>query len=169
MKFLIFFIFFISQIFANELIFDTLSAEFTQIVQSEKSAITYKGNFKATQNRAFWHYETPNLKDIYFSKTRVVIIEPELEQAIVTNIQDTPNVLEILKNAKADKSGNFHANFDGVDYEISLKSGILSKISYNDKLDNKITINFSQVRKNGQIQPEILEAKIPNGFDIITQ
>ena len=52
-------------VIANPLEFKTLNSEFTQIVKSQDSKIEYSGNFIATNKNAFWHYEKPNLKDIF--------------------------------------------------------------------------------------------------------
>lgn len=153
---------------AGPLDFETLSADFTQSVQSGEAMIKYTGNFKTTKNHAFWHYQSPNLKDIYFSLDRIVIIEPELEQAIMTKIQEAPNVAEILKNAKL-KNGSYKAEFDGIEYFIKFDNDKLKSINYTDKLDNKIVLNFSNVDKNGKITNETFIPKIPQNFDIITQ
>lgn len=39
-------------------------------------------------------------KKIYFNNTRVLIIEPELEQVIITTLENTPNIAQLLQEAK---------------------------------------------------------------------
>ena len=155
--------------FASEIEFDTLSANFSQTVQSDDAKISYGGDFSATKEHAVWHYKTPTIKNIFFSFTKVVVIEPELEQAIITNIKETPNLTAILANAKANKNGVYEASFDDVKYLIELKGDLPSKISYTDKMDNKVVINLSNVRKNAPVNEAIFKPAIPKNYDIITQ
>ena len=116
-----------------------------------------------------WHYKTPTIKNIFFSFTKVVVIEPELEQAIITNIKETPNLTAILANAKPNKNGVYEASFDDVKYLIELKGDLPNKISYTDKMDNKVVINLSNVRKNAPVNEAIFKPAIPKNYDIITQ
>ena len=155
--------------FASGIEFNTLSANFSQTVQSDDAKISYGGDFSATKENAVWHYKTPTIKNIFFSFTKVVVIEPELEQAIITNIKETPNLTAILANAKPNKNGVYEASFDDVKYLIELKEGLPSKISYTDKMDNKVVINLSNVRKNTPINEAIFKPAIPKNYDIITQ
>ena len=156
-------------VFADGIEFNTLSANFSQTVQSDDAKISYGGDFSATKEHAVWHYKTPTIKNIFFSFTKVVVIEPELEQAIITNIKETPNLTAILANAKPNKNGVYEASFDDVKYLIELKGDLPSKISYTDKMDNKVVINLSNVRKNAPVNEAIFKPAIPKNYDIITQ
>nr|WP_314883627.1 LolA-like outer membrane lipoprotein chaperone [uncultured Campylobacter sp.] len=156
-------------VFAGGIEFNTLSANFSQTVQSDDAKISYGGDFSATKEHAVWHYKTPTIKNIFFSFTKVVVIEPELEQAIITNIKETPNLTAILANAKPNKNGVYEASFDDVKYLIELKGDLPSKISYTDKMDNKVVINLSNVRKNAPVNEAIFKPAIPKNYDIITQ
>ena len=158
-----------SFIVANPLEFKTLSSNFKQSVTSEEAKIEYAGNFIATRTNAFWHYESPNLKDIYFSFDRVVVIEPDLEQAIITTIKNTPNLTEILANAKPNKNGIYEAKFDDVTYQIELKNELPHTIKYTDKLDNKVEITLSGTQKDQKVNEALLIPEIPKNFDIISQ
>ena len=154
---------------ASGIEFNTLSANFSQTVQSDDAKISYGGDFSATKEHAVWHYKTPTIKNIFFSFTKVVVIEPELEQAIITNIKETPNLTAILANAKPNKNGVYEASFDDVKYLIEMKGDLPSKISYTDKMDNKVVINLSNVRKNAPVNEAIFKPIIPKNYDIITQ
>ena len=156
-------------VIANPLEFKTLNSEFTQIVKSQDTKIEYSGNFIATNKNAFWHYEKPNLKDIYFSFEKVIVIEPELEQAIITNVKEVPNITDILQNAKQDKNGNFLAKFDDINYLIHIENNKITKITYTDKMDNDIELIFLNLKKNSDINESLLIPQIPNNFDVITQ
>ena len=155
--------------FAGGIEFDTLSANFLQTVQSDDAKISYSGDFSATKEHAVWHYKSPAIKNIFFSFTKVVVIEPELEQAIVTNIKETPNLTAILASAKPNKNGIYEASFDDVKYYIELKNEIVSSIKYTDKLGNDVQISFSNVRKNAPVNEAIFKPAIPKNYDIITQ
>ena len=155
--------------FASGIEFNTLSANFSQTVQSDDAKISYGGDFSATKEHAVWHYKTPAIKNIFFSFTKVVVIEPELEQAIVTNIKETPNLTAILASAKPNKNGIYEASFDDVKYYIELKNEIVSSIKYTDKLGNDVQISFSNVRKNAPVNEAIFKPVIPKSYDIITQ
>ena len=155
--------------FAGGIEFNTLSANFSQTVQSDDAKISYGGDFSATKEHAVWHYKTPTIKNIFFSFTKVVVIEPELEQAIITNIKETPNLTAILASAKPNKNGIYEASFDDVKYYIELKNEIVSSIKYTDKLGNDVQISFSNVRKNAPVNEAIFKPVIPKSYDIITQ
>ena len=155
--------------FASGIEFNTLSANFSQTVQSDDAKISYGGDFSATKEHAVWHYKTPTIKNIFFSFTKVVVIEPELEQAIITNIKETPNLTAILASAKPNKNGIYEASFDDVKYYIELKNEIVSSIKYTDKLGNDVQISFSNVRKNAPVNEAIFKPAIPKNYDIITQ
>lgn len=159
-----------SSLFATSLLeFGSLSANFTQTIKSGDKNIVYKGQFYATKKEAFWEYDTPARKRIYFSDDRVVIIEDELEQAIVSKLDNVPNLTSILRGAKRISDKLYKANYDDVDYLISLdENGLVSMIDYKDKLDNKVKIILTNVIKNAKINPEIFIPHIPQGYDIIS-
>lgn len=155
-------------LYANELEFNTLKSNFIQSVTSEKKTINYEGNFIITKNRAYWHYKKPTKKDIFIINNKVTIIEPDLEQAIYTNLKNTPNLNEILGRAK-EVNNHFETIYDGIKYFIFLKNSLPYQIQYNDKIDNKVVLTFINPIKNSQVNQEFLTPKIPKNYDIITQ
>ncbi|NLY04074.1 MAG: outer membrane lipoprotein chaperone LolA [Campylobacter sp.] len=155
--------------FANPLEFKTLSSDFTQSVKSDGSEIKYSGNFIATNTHALWQYKSPSIKDIYFSFERVVIIEPELEQVILTNLKDVPNLTKVMQSAVKDSEDKYSAEFDGVLYHLEFKDTLIETIKYKDKLDNEVVIKFSNVQKDRSVDNQIFLPEIPANFDIITQ
>ncbi len=160
-----------STLFAGVFDFDTISSEFKQtITNEENSKIIYKGNFYATsKEKALWIYKSPIDKKIYFSKNRVVIIEPELEQVIIANLQSTPNLTEILKSAKIIENSTYQTTYEGIKYLIHVKNEKIESISYSDKLENKITIELFNQTLNTFLDDKLFEATIPQGFDVVTQ
>ena len=86
--------------FGAGLNFKSLQSDFTQTVFSEGKSVNYKGRFYAkNDNTALWIYESPTPKRIYFDKDKVVVIEDELEQAIISRLDDTPNLTQVLAPA----------------------------------------------------------------------
>lgn len=153
---------------ANPLSFETLQGNFTQTLQSLNGAkLTYTGEFFASVKNAFWHYKTPVEKQIYFSYEEIVIIDYALEQAIISKVAQTPNLSEILANAKPDRNGVYAAVFDGVKYEVKIgANGVAREIFYKDKLENLVQITLD-ARKDELINSSTLTPKIPRHFDIL--
>lgn len=154
----------------SELDFNTLSSQFTQVVNSNDTNVEYSGEFYVrADNFALWIYKSPTPKKIYFGDSHVVVVEDALEQAIISKLDNTPNLTQILKDAKKISQNLYKATFDGVDYLITLKENKPYIIDYKDKLDNKIKITLKSSKINQEISTELLTPKIPKGYDIITQ
>lgn len=159
-----------ASIFASDLKFKSLQSEFTQVVNSKDSKVSYTGRFYANaDNTALWIYTAPTPKKIYFSSTHVVVVEDELEQAIVSKLEDTPNLTQILSNAKKITPELYKATHDGVEYLVAIKNGMPTTIDYKDKLDSKIKITLKNPIKDAIIPASTLVPSIPKGYDIITE
>lgn len=153
----------------NELEFDSIDAKFTQIIKSQNQTINYSGLVVIDSKfGAFWQYQTPTTKLIYFRENRVTIIEPELEQAIITSLKNSPDITQILKNAKKLTDDKFQAQYDDIIYNITMQNNSPKLISYEDKLGNQIAIEFTQIIKNKPIDKGLLTPKIPANYDIIS-
>ncbi|WP_458699466.1 LolA-like outer membrane lipoprotein chaperone [Sulfurospirillum sp. 1307] len=171
MKFLISVLLLFASLYANPLDFNSIQSDFTQIITNEEnSTITYEGSFYAKSNaKALWIYKSPISKKIYFNQNQVVIIEPELEQAIITNLKNTPNLTELLKDAKKVEKNLYETSYYETTYKIFIEDDHIKKISYEDKLANQVTIELKNQSVNIFLDDELFKAKIPNGFDIIAQ
>lgn len=157
-------------VFANPLDFKSIQSDFTQVVKSNDASVAYEGEFFVSDdNRAVWVYKTPTKKTIYFNENHVVSVEDELEQAIVSRLENAPNLAKILANAKKISENLYKANYDDVEYLITLKDAKPAVIDYKDKLENKIKITLKNVKINEVIADEKFLVKIPKGYDIITQ
>lgn len=155
---------------ANNLEFETLSSDFTQSVSSKDKTITYSGSFVANSKfGAFWHYKKPVEKFIYFNIGRITIIEPSLEQAILTDIKETPDLRAILKNAKETNKDRFECDLDDTHYVLRVRGGVPVQINYTDKLGNNVTILLKNTHKNEPINEGLLEPKIPANYDILSE
>jgi outer membrane lipoprotein carrier protein len=153
----------------------TISSDFTQIITSgEGDSLKYEGNLQAlndgSENFALWIYKTPIEKKIYFTNNRVVMIEPDLEQAIITSVEEIPDMSSILNQAlSVNKQTNEDVNVTILDttYKISFEDGVPAKISYADKLDNKIDIFLKNINLNINIYKLTFQIEIPEGFDVV--
>ena len=160
-----------SVLFAGVFDFNTISSEFKQtIVNEENSKIVYSGNFYATtEAKALWVYKSPIDKKIYFSQNQVVIVEPELEQVIITNLQNVPNLTEILKSAKSVDTNTYETTYEDIKYVIHVKGDNIESISYSDKLENRVTIELFNQTINSFLDDSLFKATIPKDFDVVTQ
>lgn len=150
--------------------FKSLQSSFTQTVTSNEVAVDYTGKFYARDdNRALWIYDKPTPKKIYFELDKVVVIEDELEQAIVSKLENTPNLAQLLKSSKKIKENLYKTEFDDIEYLITTKNELPYRIDYQDKLGNKIKIIFENLIKNPIIDDGTLTPVIPSFYDTIHQ
>jgi outer membrane lipoprotein carrier protein len=162
----------IASLWGNNLkAFKTIQSDFVQKVTNDQNkTITYTGQFYATHDKkALWVYEKPVAKKIYFNNTKVVIIEPELEQAIITNLENTPNIAQLITQAKEVAKETYATSFMETTYTIYATPTSIDKVTYNDKLDNSVEILFSNQSTNLFLEDTLFQADIPLGFDLIRQ
>ncbi|MDR0666008.1 MAG: LolA-like outer membrane lipoprotein chaperone [Campylobacteraceae bacterium] len=175
MRFLAFLSIFILFLNADEGAFKSISSSFAQIIKSaENDTIKYSGNFQAmsegSNNFALWNYKTPIAKTIYFINNDVIILEPDLEQAVITTIDEMPDISRVLNEAlAANKQTNkaITVNIGEVDYTISFQNGAPVKIAYTDTLDNKIEIFLQNTLLNIDIDKLTFRANIPTNYDVV--
>lgn len=147
--------------------FKTFSSDFVQSVSNAQSKIDYTGSFVLTQDKAFWDYKTPNNKQIYIKNKDIIILEPDLEQAILSKLDQIPNLSEIFKNAKKQDESTYSAKYQQILYTIKLENGEISSISYKDDLDNSVTIKLFHQKRDFALDESVFEAKIPSHYDIL--
>ncbi len=162
-----------STLFSSDLAkLESFESDFKQIITNDQnSKITYKGKLyaKKEKNLALWIYTSPIDKKIYYSEGKVVIIEPELEQAIFAKLDKVPNILSLLKKAKKVSKDTYITTFNNTNYKITLKDKHIEKITYKDELQNKVTILFSHQKINEPIKNDKFAYKIPQEYDILNQ
>ena len=150
---------------------DTFKANFTQtIISSSDNKIEYKGEvFIKKTGKILWKYKTPVVKNVYISDTFAEADEPELEQAIDTELESEINSIKLINSKKKIDNNNYKTNIDDTDYEIktSKTNDKIEFINYKDKLENKVEIKFSDVIQNGELSDEIFKFTIPEHYDII--
>ena len=147
-------------LFANEQHINTLEAIFIQkVTNPSNKTITYKGKIYIRQpNQMLWIYKTPIIKNVYMVGQQIIMVEPELEQAIFTSLSKEINLIELINNpSKVDKKYKLGYN----------KDGVIKSISYKDEVDNNTLIEFINIKVNGYIKNSIFFTNIPDDYDII--
>ena len=100
-------------------------------------------------------------------KYTVTIIEPELEQVIVTKLNKEINILTLIKNAKKITVNKYVSNFNNTNYYLDFKNDILNSITYEDELENSIVINFFNIKQNTLIENSLFKFIIPQEYDVL--
>jgi outer membrane lipoprotein carrier protein len=149
----------------------TFSADFTQtIVNDNNTTIKYSGNLIAkAPDKAKWSYLKPIKKYVYVNGGKMVIVEPELEQAIITRIGDTLAFFKVLQNAKKVAPQHYVSSYDKVKLNLYIKNKMIDSITYKDQLQNNVVIRFSHQLENKEIENSTFRPVIPKDFDIVTQ
>jgi outer membrane lipoprotein carrier protein len=150
---------------------DSFKASFLQVITSgSDNVIEYKGEvFIKKSGKILWKYKTPVVKNVYINDSFAVVDEPELEQAIFTQLESEINIIKLLNSSKKIDNNSYTTNIDDTDYMIktSKSDDKIEFINYKDKLENKVEIKFSDVIQNGEISDDIFKFTIPDHYDII--
>ncbi|MCT7588572.1 LolA-like outer membrane lipoprotein chaperone [Aliarcobacter butzleri] len=149
---------------------DSFEAKFTQIITSNsKNVIEYKGEvFIKKSGKILWKYKTPVTKNVYIDGNFAVVDEPELEQAILTQLESEIDIIKLLNSSKKVDNNTFFTDIDDVKYTIKTsKDDKIQEIKYVDKLENSVVIKFYDVVQNGQIGDDIFKVDIPSYYDVI--
>jgi outer membrane lipoprotein carrier protein len=148
---------------------DSFKASFTQLItSSSKNIIEYKGEvFIKKDGKILWKYKTPVVKNVYINKDFAIVDEPELEQAIYTQLESEINIIQLLNSSKKIDNAHYSTNIDDVDYTIKTLNDKIEEIDYKDKLENSVEIKFSNVIQNGEISDSIFKFEAPKDYDVI--
>ena len=150
---------------------DSFKANFSQIITSTSdNIIEYKGEvFIKKSGKILWKYKTPVEKNVYINDNFAVVDEPELEQAIFTELESEINIIKLLNNSKKVNENSYITNIEDVDYLIktSPSDNKINYIKYKDKLENDVEIKFSNVVQNGEISDQIFKFTVPENYDVI--
>lgn len=147
----------------------TFEADFKQkIINNTGKEIEYRGKIYIKHpSMLFWRYDNPIEKLVYIINRYVTIIEPELEQAVISKLQNEINILELLKKAKKINKNTFEAELQNRKYTLVLKDNILKEIKYTDEIDNNIVLSFFNTKQNHNIENGIFKYNIPYEYDVI--
>jgi len=148
---------------------NSFEADFIQNIADEKGkVIEYAGHVLAKKPQyAFWSYTKPINKNVYILPQRVVIVEPELEQAIVKFIDSDFDFFNMLKNAKKISHDTYTASYNNANFKIKIKKGEIVSISYKDEFENDVVIRFSNQKQNIEISDTKFIPIVPDEYDII--
>lgn len=170
MKLLILSFFFTTMLFANNLQkINSFEATFKQsIINHSGKKIVYTGKiYMKKPLQLVWKYNDPIEKFVYIKKNKVTIIEPDLEQAIISKLDKGFNILELFKNSKRISPSQYISIFNDIKYKLTIIDNKLQQIAYKDNLDNSIFISFSHIHQNKPIMDKIFEFQIPQEYDIM--
>ena len=150
---------------------ESFRANFTQNIKSiNNKIIEYKGEvFIKNTGKILWKYKTPIEKNVYILNDFAIVDEPELEQAIYTQLQSEINIIKLLNTSKKINENLYITNIDDVDYliESSKDTNEIGIIKYKDKLDNNVEIKFENQISNKEINDNIFKFSVPEHYDII--
>jgi outer membrane lipoprotein carrier protein len=171
MRFLMLALLSFSSLFAVAETLNSFSADFEQRITDEKnSTISYKGHVWAKRpDQAHWNYQSPVNKSVYIKGERVVVIEPDLEQAIIKKIEGDINLLAVLSSAVPLGGERYRADYGSQTFFITMQSGVIAKIQYRDAFDNLVELIFMRQEQNGPIAAERFDAVVPESFDILSE
>jgi len=155
--------------FANINNLNSFEADFKQnIVDDKNKTITYYGHVKASKPQyALWTYVKPIEKKVYILDNQAIIVEPELEQAIIKKIGNNFDFFTLIKNAKKLDNGNYLAHYNNTAFTIKTKNNSIESISYKDEFDNSVLIDFTNQVINKKIDKKEFAPVIPDEYDII--
>lgn len=156
-------------LFASPQEINSFNSSFEQrIVDEHGKVIVYRGELWASKpQNALWSYQKPIQKSVYISGKRLVILEPQLEQATVRSLGDEIDFLEIIKKSKKIDNDHYKATVNGQLYTITFKNDLLSTIHYTDSYDNKVSIQFLRPSQNMAIPSSRFQPSIPADYDVI--
>lgn len=170
MKLLIVLFFSLTLTFANNLKdINSFEASFKQsIINSSNKEILYTGKIYIKKPlKIVWQYSEPIEKFVYILNANVTIIEPDLEQVIISKLDKEFNILELLNNATKISDSQYLATFNNTQYKLVIVNNQLQQINYKDSIDNDIFINFYNINQNKPIDDKIFTFTIPHQYDII--
>ncbi|WP_428026707.1 LolA-like outer membrane lipoprotein chaperone [Arcobacter sp.] len=147
----------------------SFDANFEQkIINPSQKEILYKGHLVLKEPYyILWQYKEPIIKNVYIINNFAVIDEPELEQAILTELQHEIDIISLIKNAKEVSKNKYVANIYDVEYNLFTKDNFIQKIEYKDALENSVVITFSNIKQNIEVDEEIFKFLPPEEYDII--
>ena len=147
----------------------SFDASFEQhIIDENDKRVVYRGHVWAQRpHSAHWRYSEPVEKEVYMNGNEVVVVEPEMEQAIVRQLREEIDFFTILSHAKPLGDGRYEAQYDSQTFTITADGELLVSISYRDTFDNRIELRFGEQHQNTPIPPSTFNAEIPDGYDVI--
>lgn len=169
MKILIYIFIATVTLYGNIFTAKSYKANFQQIITNPSGKkIKYQGKiFLQSNGNILWNYEKPIIKNVYISTYQIIIDEPELEQAIIKKVKKDFNLIYILKQSKQISKNIYKNTINDIEYTIQLDNKNLTTISYQDNIENKIVIYFTNGKLNKKFNKNLFKFKLPKSYDII--
>lgn len=147
----------------------SLESDFIQTINSTSGTkIEYKGKlYIKDSGKVLYSYKEPIEKNVYINKNEVIIDEPELEQAIITTLDNQIDILKLINDAKKVKESLYSTKIEGIEYNISLLDGNIDKIYYVDEIENSVEIKLLNTILNEEISDSKFMFILPRGYDLI--
>jgi len=171
MKYLLIFTLFFNSLFAFGENIQSFEADFVQTITDEESKVLqYKGTMHSKRPAlVLWNYTSPINKKIYINKKRAIIVEAELEQAIIKHLRGEIDFFEILAKAKMLDETHYIAYYKDLEFTLEEENGVIISLAYTDQLENKVIIAFTNQKQNRPIEDKFFIPKVPKDFDIIRE
>jgi outer membrane lipoprotein carrier protein len=169
MKFLLLFSVLMPALFGFSESIYSFSGSFEQhIVDDQNKTIIYHGHVWAKRpDKALWEYSDPIKKSVYVHGHRVIVVEPDLEQAIIKTISSDIDLFALIASAKPIGNETYEAHYADQIFTIKLMHGVIERIDYLDPFENSVNLIFSNQEQNKRIDDEKFFARIPKAYDII--
>ncbi len=147
----------------------SFSGPFEQrIIDDQNKTIIYRGHVWAKRpDKALWRYTEPIEKDVYIRGHRVIVIEPDLEQAIIKKINNDIDFFALIASARLVGEETYEADYADQVFTIRLDHGIIQSIEYLDPFENSVILSFSDQQQNKMIDDKKFTVTIPRSYDII--
>ncbi len=161
----------IAQLFAKINI-TTFHSHFIQKVTNDQNrTLHYEGEvwFSKKPLSIKWLYTKPNRKEVYIDSSTLIMLEPDLEQATFRRFDKKADLFSLMQHAKKVGPEHYVATYQGKKIDIYTKDGIVTRIVYTDKLDNRNEIVFIDPEQNSTIDAEVFSFVIPKGWDVIRE
>ncbi|MDR0664141.1 MAG: outer-membrane lipoprotein carrier protein LolA [Helicobacteraceae bacterium] len=151
--------------------FTTLKQSFIQRVTNEQNqTITFSGAVWLKQpNLVRYDYVKPQKKTVTARGDRILILEPDLEQATRFTSEIALNIIDLWRQSYAVGEGKREAIIKNQKIAIEHEGANITKVYYTDDLDNFVEIMLSDPERDKPIDDGFFTPAIPNGWDIISQ
>ena len=171
MRFLLFLPFTFTLLLAFGENIQSFEADFSQkITDEENKVLTYTGSMRSKRpDMVLWSYREPINKKIYVTQWRAVIVEPELEQAMIKRLEGEIDFFGIIASAEAVDETHYKASYKGITFVLTQENGIILSLAYTDQLENKVIITFTNQKQNRPIEDNVFTPKVPVDYDVIRE
>ncbi|MCF6340371.1 MAG: LolA-like outer membrane lipoprotein chaperone [Sulfurimonas sp.] len=169
MKYILFTMILITQVFASLVNINSFEADFVQsITDDKKNVLTYTGHIIASKpQNARWNYIKPVQKEVYINRFEVTIIEPVIEQVIIKRVELEFDFFNMISKAKKIKKDTYLAKYNNSEFTIILYEKLIKSIIYIDEFENNVEIVFKNQKQNNNIDLKKFTPVFPLYYDII--